>query len=652
MLCGEHLIEARRNGSEITFVDGRVCRMCEGEGGVHGQWVGPDPGGRWVSCPECLGTGYDPALQSQSGSQQPGSSSDEAIRGALDNPDSTHYDILDVPRNASQADIATAYRRLALIYHPDVDKSPGATRRFQRINAANQALSDPQSRSTYDVETRGRDQSRQASQEAARREEARRAAERAREEARRASESARRRAEESAGRERARQAAERVQEEVRRAAESAQRSAEPEAAQRDEVRRAAERVQEEARRASESAQKRAEQESAQREEARRADERAQEEAKEAADDGAKVSSEQEAEERTFRELYRRPGKNLLAVGLLVGVASVVLFLAVGWLTAGDNGDANQGVPISQQPTPTPVLVSTPPSASIPVIPVLAPTTIPTYTPTPPAAPIPVVPAPEPTPTLISTSTPVPIATPVPVLIPTSSPIPIPTPVPTLAPTSIPTPTSTPAPVPSPTATLIPTVTPTPTPVPTSTPTPIPTPTPTPTPIPSPTSTPVVLLADDIFVSELGNAVDTGDWFSFTDSSIFVMGTPILWADGYFTFGFDKLAADVQIGEYLFAGPAEVAGLSAVGLEMIPVVMTPGVDTSELDPNKGRGVQTPSAVVADYWYETEDSFAVKFALPRDQTARFYDIDSGRRLSMVLPGYNIDFPVTITSMDCPF
>ena len=646
MLCGEHLIEARRNGSEITFVDGRVCRMCEGEGGVHGQWVGPDPGGRWVSCPECLGTGYDPALQSQSRSQQPGSSSDEAIRGALDNPDSTHYDILDVPRNASQADIATAYRRLALIYHPDVDKSPGATRRFQRINAANQALSDPQSRSIYDVETRGRDQSRQASQEAARREEARRAAERAREEARRASESARMRAEESARRGRARQAAERVQEEVRRAAESAQRSAEPEAAQREEVRRAAERVQEEARRASESAQNRAEQESAQREEARRADERAQEEAKEAADDGAKVSSEQEAEERTFRELYRRPGKNLLAVGLLVGVASVVLFLAVGWLTAGDNGDANQGVPISRQPTPTPVLVSTPPSASIPVIPVLAPTSIPTYTPTPPAAPIPVAPAPEPTPTLISTSTPVPIATPVPVLIPTSSPIPIPTPVPTLAPTSIPTPT--PAPVPTPTATLIPTLTPTPTPVPTSTPTSIS----TPTPIPSPTPRPIVSLSDEIFVSELGNAVDRFSYFSYADDSILVFGTPILWADGYFTFGLEKLNADIQMGEYLFAGPAAVGGLSVVGLEMTPVVMTPGVDTSELDPNKRRGVQTPSAVVADYWYETEDSFEVKFVLPRGQTSRFYDIDNGRPISMVLPGYNIEFPVTITSMDCPF
>ena len=652
MLCGEHLIEARRSGSEITFVDGRVCRMCEGEGGVHGQWVGPDPGGRWVSCPECLGTGYDPALQPQSRSEQPGSTSDEAIRVALDNPDSTHYDILGVPRNASPADIATAYRRLALIYHPDVDKSTGATRRFQRINAANQALSDPQSRSTYDVETRGSDQSSRAGQEAARREEARRAAERAREEearraeARRASESARRMAEESARRERARQAAERVQEEVRRAAESAQRSAEPEAAQREDVRRAAESVQEEARRASESAQRRADQEAAQREEARRAEERAQEEVKEAADDGAKVSSEQEAEERTFRELYRRPGKNLLVGGLLVGVASVVLFLAVGWLTGGNNGDANQGVPVSQQPTPTPVLVSTPPSATIPVIPVLAPTFIPTYTPTPPSATIPVVPAPEPTPTLISTSTPVPIATPTPVVIPTFTPIPILTPVPAGVPTPVPTP------VPAPTPTPVPTLTPTPTPIPTSTPTPIPTPTPTPTPIPSPTATPIVLLSDDIFVSELGNAVDVVNWFSFTDNSIFVVGTPILWADGYFTFGLDKLAADVQIGEYLFAGPAEVAGLSTVGLQMTPVVRTPGVDSSELDPNKRRGVQTPNAVVADYWYETEDSFAVKFALPRGQTFRFYDTNNGRPISMVLPGYNIEFPVTITTMDCPF
>ena len=77
------------------------------------------------------------------------------------------------------------------------------------------------------------------------------------------------------------------------------------------------------------------------------------------------------------------------------------------------------------------------------------------------------------------------------------------------------------------------------------------------------------------------------------------------------------------------GLRTLAGLSVVGLEMTPVVMTPGVDTSELDPNKRRGVQTPNAVVADYWYETEDSFAVKFALPLGQTTRFYDIDSGRR-----------------------
>ena len=628
-----------------------VCAKGRAECTVNGSAQTPAA----VGCP--VQSAWEQAMTRRSSPNRDRSSPDprqtKRYEGALDNPDSTHYDILDVPRNASQADIATAYRRLALIYHPDVDKSPGATRRFQRINAANQALSDPQSRSTYDVETRGRDQSRQASQEVARREEARRAAERAREEARRASESARRRAEESAGRERARQAAERVQEEVRRAAESAQRSAEPEAAQREEVRRAAERVQEEARRASESAQKRAEQESAQREEARRADERAQEEAKEAADDGAKVSSEQEAEERTFRELYRRPGKNLLAVGLSGWRCFRGSIPCCGmadsrrqWRCQSrrPNFSATYAYPCLGVHSPVRVYSCNPCSCAYIHSYTYSYSSVRAYS----RGPLLL----KPTPTLISTSTPVPIATPVPVLIPASSPIPIPTPVPTLAPTSIPTPTSTPAPVPSPTATLIPTVTPTPTPVPTSTPTPIPTPTPTPTPIPSPTPRPIVSLSDEIFVSELGNAVDRFSYFSYADDSILVFGTPILWADGYFTFGLDKLNSDIQIGEYLFAGPTEVAGLSAVGLEMTPVVMTPGVDTSELDPNKGRGVQTPGAVVADYWYETEDSFAVKFALPLGQTTRFYDIDNGRPISMVLPGYNIEFPVTITSMNCPF
>ncbi len=64
LLCGAHLMEARRNGHEFTFVDGRVCSVCEGEGRVHAQEVRTDsPGGAWLRCPECLGSGYDPDLR-------------------------------------------------------------------------------------------------------------------------------------------------------------------------------------------------------------------------------------------------------------------------------------------------------------------------------------------------------------------------------------------------------------------------------------------------------------------------------------------------------------------------------------------------------------------------------------------------------------
>ena len=70
LLCGAHLMEARRNGHEVTLVDGRVCGVCEGDGQVHAQEVRTDsPGGAWLRCPECLGTGYDPILKLPSSSQ-------------------------------------------------------------------------------------------------------------------------------------------------------------------------------------------------------------------------------------------------------------------------------------------------------------------------------------------------------------------------------------------------------------------------------------------------------------------------------------------------------------------------------------------------------------------------------------------------------
>jgi curved DNA-binding protein len=61
------------------------------------------------------------------------------------------YDILGVPRNASQDDIQRAYRRLAREYHPDVNHDPGAEERFKEASEAYDVLSDPQTRRRYDA---------------------------------------------------------------------------------------------------------------------------------------------------------------------------------------------------------------------------------------------------------------------------------------------------------------------------------------------------------------------------------------------------------------------------------------------------------------------------------------------------------------------
>jgi molecular chaperone DnaJ len=61
-----------------------------------------------------------------------------------------YYEILGVPRDASEEEIRKAFRRLALDYHPDRNKSPGAEERFKEINEAYQVLSDPQKRAQYD----------------------------------------------------------------------------------------------------------------------------------------------------------------------------------------------------------------------------------------------------------------------------------------------------------------------------------------------------------------------------------------------------------------------------------------------------------------------------------------------------------------------
>jgi molecular chaperone DnaJ len=62
-----------------------------------------------------------------------------------------HYDVLGVPRDASDADIKKAYRRLARELHPDVNPSPDAAERFKDVTHAYDVLSDPDQRRRFDA---------------------------------------------------------------------------------------------------------------------------------------------------------------------------------------------------------------------------------------------------------------------------------------------------------------------------------------------------------------------------------------------------------------------------------------------------------------------------------------------------------------------
>lgn len=63
-----------------------------------------------------------------------------------------YYDILELPRNSSTADIKKAYRKLALKWHPDKnpDRKEEAERRFKQISEAYEVLSDEKKRRIYD----------------------------------------------------------------------------------------------------------------------------------------------------------------------------------------------------------------------------------------------------------------------------------------------------------------------------------------------------------------------------------------------------------------------------------------------------------------------------------------------------------------------
>jgi len=57
-----------------------------------------------------------------------------------------YYEVLGVPRTATKQDIKKAYRKLAMRWHPDVCKEPGAEDKFKEVNVAYKALVDDEKR--------------------------------------------------------------------------------------------------------------------------------------------------------------------------------------------------------------------------------------------------------------------------------------------------------------------------------------------------------------------------------------------------------------------------------------------------------------------------------------------------------------------------
>jgi len=72
----------------------------------------------------------------------------EEVREILRKKD--YYDVLGVPKSATDDELKKAYRKLALKFHPDKNKNEGTQDAFKKIAQAYNCLSNQDKRSRYD----------------------------------------------------------------------------------------------------------------------------------------------------------------------------------------------------------------------------------------------------------------------------------------------------------------------------------------------------------------------------------------------------------------------------------------------------------------------------------------------------------------------
>ena len=172
LLCRSHVGPHRDKGHDIFLHE---CDLCGGHGRVHGQYASASPGGSWVRCPKCFGTGFlrDPTrkrgyrARTEERSRAEGghrtgdrtrsgggaragdgnrADSREPVDASID-----YYAVLGVSSIASSDAIKKAYRRLIKQYHPDINPgSQEALDRTKELNRAYDVLGNPERRREYD----------------------------------------------------------------------------------------------------------------------------------------------------------------------------------------------------------------------------------------------------------------------------------------------------------------------------------------------------------------------------------------------------------------------------------------------------------------------------------------------------------------------